>query len=475
MDDFNAYYGTTLTEQDVCLCAEKFSAEDATRKLAICYGDEVICRAYVRGDGYHNADVQPKGCFRYKWTQDCATLEVLELRDKAMPQEKFIFEPVTLELPKGRALAEYESAAKKEINRLVVFTDGCQDIAALEAKARKLFSDTKEIIMIAGENDGSKGLHAYMFNIAEKLLLDAVEAKPDAILVAVGANDLGRKRSDWFNRNFVSFSTVAVNLTRGFYVRNIPLYFTTSILTEEQAPEENMLVHHIKTVADTLGGEIIGMPEEIIPKSEIVEIEKIVPREDAIRVAIIGDQFCDGNSEIPPYASVLQSILGDGYDVRIYSKNKARAAYSIETNYLRFAETSIKSMKKFKPDVIVSMFGCADLSRSNSSVWDESYKADFIKGYNELIESFKAWGVKLIMVSPFLRTINDVRREVLLKEGGMQDTVVEIAKANNLPLVDFFTATKEQEGLIIIRKKIDTISVAGTELLAKMVAEEIQK
>ena len=132
-------------------------------------------------------------------------------------------------------------------------------------------------------------------------------------------------------------------------------------------------------------------------------------------------------------------------------------------------------MKKFKPDVIVSMFGCADLSRSNSSVWDESYKADFVKGYNEIIESLKAWGVKMILVTPFLRTLEDVRRDVLLKEGGMTDTVVELAKTHDLPVVDFFTATKEQEGLIVIRKKIDTISEAGTELLANMVAEEIKK
>ena len=475
LDDFNAYYGTSLTKDNVYLCAEKFNAEDATRKLAICYGDEVICRAYVRGDGYHGADVQPRGCFRYRWKQECATLDVLELREKAMPQEQFIYEPVTLELPKGRALATYEEAEKKTIDRLAVFTDGCQDLAALEAKARKLFPDAKEILMFAGENDGAKGLHAYMFNTAEKLLLDIVDAKPDAILVAVGANDLGKKRADWFNRNYSSYSTVAVNLTRGFYVRNIPLYFTTSILTEEQAPEENMLVHHIKTVANTLGGEIVGMPDEIIPKSEIIATEKIVPREDAVRVAIIGDQFSEGNSEIPSYASLLQNILGDGYEVRIYSKNKARAAYSSDTNYLRTAESIIKSMKKFKPDIIVSMFGCADLSRSNSSVWEESYKADFIKGYNEIIESFKAWGVKLILVTPFLRTLEDVRRDVLLKEGGMTDTVVELAKTHDLPVVDFFTATKEQEGLIVIRKKIDTISEAGTELLAKMVAEEIKK
>ncbi|MBQ8432526.1 MAG: CehA/McbA family metallohydrolase [Clostridia bacterium] len=474
LDDFNAYYGTSLTKDDVYICAEKFGAEDATRKLAICYGDEVICRAYVRGDGYHGADVQPQGCFRYAWNQNCATLDVLELREKAMPQEKFIYEPATLELPKGKALAKYEEAAEKEINRLVVFTDGCSDLVALEAKAREIVPEAKEIVMIAGENDGTKGLHSYMFHQDEKLINDALDANPDAILVAIGANDCGRKRLDWFSRNFVSFSTVAVNMTRGFYVHNIPLLFTTSIMTEEQKVDENALVHNIKMVADTLGGKIVGMPEEIIPKSEIIEIDKIVPREDAVRVAVIGDQFSEGNSETAPYASIMQSILGDGYDVRIYSKIKARAAYSNVTNYLRGAEAVVKEMKKFKPDIIVSWFGLSDLSRENSAVWDE-YKPDFIKGYDELIETLGGWGAKIIMIAPFLRTIDDVRRAVILQEGGMKDTVIEIAKAHGLPLVDFFTPTSEQAGLIVVRKKIDTISKEGTELLAKMVAEEIGK
>ncbi len=474
LDDFNAYFGTSLTDQEVYLCSEKFTVEDATRKLAICYGDEVICRAYVRGDGYHKAEVQPRGCFRYKWTQDSATMDVLELREHAMPLEKFIFEPVALELPEGRALAKYLPAPKKAINRLAVLTDGCHDLAALEAKARMLIPEAKEVIMIAGENDGAKGLHAYFFDQAEGLLNDVLDAKPDAILVAVGANDCGKKRVEWFSRNFVSFTTVAVNLTRPFYVRSIPLLFTTSIMTEEQLADENLLVHNLKTVADTLGAETIGLPKEIIPKSEILSMEKIIPREDAIRVAIIGDQFCEGDLLTPPYASILQPLLGDGYDVRIYSKYKSRTAFGSETNYLKTAENNILAMKKFEPQIIISWFGMADLKRELAAKWEE-FKPTFIKGYNELLETFGAWGAKLILISPFARTIEDDRKTVGLQEGGMKDTVAAIAKEKGLPLVDFFTPTHEQEGLIVVRRKMDALSTAGTELLAALVAEEIKK
>lgn len=473
LDDFNEYFGTTLTEDQVYLCSEKLNAEDATRKLAICYGDEVICRAYVRGDGYHGAEVQPKGCFRYKWTQDCATMEVLELRSAAMPQESFTFEESVVTLPEGEALATYAPVAEKPINRLVVFTDGCTDLAGLEAKARRAVPEAKEIIMVAGTNDGSKGLHAYLYNQGGDLFEAALKAEPDAVLFAVGANDCGKKRSDWFNRNFVSYSTVMVNTTRSFYVRNIPLLFTTPIMTEEQKPEENMLVHNMKMVAETLGGKMVEMPEEIIPAVILREEKKITPRADAVRVAIIGDQFCEGSSEIPAYGSLLQRVLGEGYEVRIFSKNKARAAQSNVTNYLRYAEENVKAMKKFAPDVIVSWFGLADLSRENASSW-ETYKVDFIKGYNEIIETFTAWGAKMIMIAPFARTIEDVRKTVILQEGGMKDTVKEIAEANSLPLVDFFTPTVEQAGLVIIRKKLDTVSEEGTRVLSDMVADAIK-
>ena len=343
---------------------------------------------------------------------------------------------------------------------------------ALEAKARALFPNA-EITMFAGENDGSLLLHKYLYNNVQNMLNDIVDIKPDAVLVAVGGNDLCKKRADWFNRNYSSYSTAVVNLTRGFYVRNIPLFFTNPIITEEQKAEENMLVHHIKTVADAVGGKTIGMPEEIIPVSEMLEVERIVPREDAIRVAIVGDQFCEGSTVAPSYASLLQLALGDGYNVRIYSKIKARAATTSETYFLENAQTNVKAMKKFAPQIVVSWFGCSDLSRSNSSHWD-TYKPAFIEGYHEILKTFEEWGAKNIVITPFARVIDDVRKKVLYEEGGMIETVNEIVKAREIPVVDYFTAS-QNEGMIVTVKKVDEISTAGTQCLADMVAEAIKK
>ena len=78
------------------------------------------------------------------------------------------------------------------------------------------------------------------------------------------------------------------------------------------------------------------------------------------------------------------------------------------------------------------------------------------------------------MVTPFARVIEDVRKAVLAQEGGMIDTVNEIAKANELPVVDYFTESKN-EGMIVTRKKVDDLSLEGAQRLADMVAEAVKQ
>ena len=78
------------------------------------------------------------------------------------------------------------------------------------------------------------------------------------------------------------------------------------------------------------------------------------------------------------------------------------------------------------------------------------------------------------MITPFARVIDDVRKKVLYEEGGMIETVNEIVKAREIPVVDYFTAS-QNEGMIVTVKKVDEISTAGTQCLADMVAEAIKK
>ncbi len=473
LKDFNQYYGTTLTEDDVYMATEKLRFEDATRRLGICYGDETICRCEVRGDGYHGAQVKRTGCFRYAPKWDCATAEVLELRSEAMPGERFRFVREPLALPTGEALAQYRAPEKKSPERIALLCDGTQYPEELTEKVRKAFPGAKEILLFAGDNDGAKGLHSYWYNRGAKLLEEVLSHTPDAVVIATGGNDLARKRKDWFQRNYVAFSTVAVNLSRGFYVRNIPLYFTTPILAEEQAVEENMLVHATKTVADMLWAEQVAMPEEVIPVSRVIAPNCPTPCENAVRVAVLGDQFTMGHPAAPSYAKGLQKLLGEGYAVNIYAKNKGRVAKGAALNFVETFPLEMSALKKWQPHIIVSWFGMADLTRELADDWEE-LKPRLIEGYSETLALLQSYGAKVIVVSPFHRITPDVRQSVIDMEGGMRDAIALVAQEAGAPLVDLYTPTLEEETVGIFAK-MDNLSSKGAEILSALVAEEVKK
>ena len=476
MKDFNEFYGTNLTEEEVYCCPLRFDPDDHTRKLTVGYGDEVACRAWIRSDGYHGADMGRGDCFDYEWTKDLATMKVLGIRRNAKPREFVPAIPATLVLPTGKAMVEYAEPAAPVIRCLAVLCDGCADPAALEKKARELVPEAEEIFMFVGENDGTNGLHNYMFYRGEGLLNQVVEAQPDAILVALGGNDCGKNRADWFVRNFVACSTTLVNATRGFYVRNIPLLFTMPILTEAQKVDQNAFAHILNSIADTLHAPARGIPEEIIPESRMVEKPAcIVPHADAIKIAVVGDQFSDKTAKADSYAVYLQELLGDGYDVHLYAKHTGRASKGAPNNYLKVGASYIKEMKDLKMDAVVSMFGCADLRHVVAENWEEKYRADFAEGFHEILRTFDDIGAKSIVVTPFDRKIKDERQDVVRDKNGIKEDAIRIAKEHGGIVVDFFTPTFERDDLIEQIRNVDWISAEGVKVLAELVAEAIKK
>jgi hypothetical protein len=283
---------------------------------------------------------------------------------------------------------------------------------------------------------------------------------------------------DWFQRNFVSFSTTLVNVTRGFYVRHIPLLFTTPILTEEQKVDENHLVHMTKIIARTLYAPYVEMPEEIVYASKVIDRPNAVtPRADAVRIAVVGDQFSDKTPKGPSYSFFLQELLGDGFDVYLYAKDTARASKRAPKNYLETSASYIKEMQDKKIDVIVSMFGCADLRHVVADEWEISgYREDFDEGLRETLKAFSDIGAKNVVITPFDRVmVDDNRRKVLRQEGGVKDMVIEIAKEMGAEIVDFFKDTHEIEGLVELQRDMDYPSLAGIKHLAEMVAAKIKE
>ena len=126
-------------------------------------------------------------------------------------------------------------------------------------------------------------------------------------------------------------------------------------------------------------------------------------------------------------------------------------------------------------DVIVSMFGCADLRHVVGDEWDQGvYPVDFDEGLRETLKAFSDIGAKNVVVTPFDRKVVDSRQTVLRQEGGLKDMVVSIAAEMGAEVVDFFTETYEKEGLVELQRDMDYPSAAGIKRLAELVAEKLK-
>lgn len=474
LEDFNAFYGTSLTEEQVFVCPLLFTPDDYTRKLTVGYGDEVMCRAWIRSDGYHTADTANRDCYYYEWLKHSSTMNVLGILRNAKPHEGVPEPAPALALPVGAALAEYAEPARPALRRLTVLSDGGIDEETLKARAKELLPEVEEICTVIGENDGAKDLYRYFFYSGEHLLRRVTDTKPDAVLVALGANDCGRRRAAWLNCNFRGYPTVMVNITRPFYVRNIPVFLTLPTLSEEQKVDENVIVHQIRSIADTIGAETVGVPQEHLPTVTYTEkAPRMIPREDAVRVAVIGDKFSEKTILTDPYAFLLQELLGEGYDVRLYAKSSASVTKDLRNNFQKAGAANLAAMEAFKPQIIVSWFGCADLRHQYADCWDQ-FKGRFEQGYSEFLSRISADGARVLLVTPFDRTIEDSRQTVNRQEGGMVDTIFHMARERGMEVVDFFKATSEDAELITVRRDMDFLSQKGVECLASLVADAIR-
>lgn len=474
--DFNAFYGTELTEEQVYACPLRFEPTDHTRKITVGYGDEVCCRAWIRSDGYHAAEVANRDCFHYDWLQKSSTMQVLGLLRNAKPHGECIAIPEATALPDGVATACYTPAKQTAPRRLAVLSDGGVTPEALTQRARELFPKAEEILPVIGNNDGSKNLLTYFYNLRGWMLLDEIVAlKPDAVLISMGANDCGKKRTAWLDHNFYGYPTVMIYALRALYARSMPLYLTMPALDEQQGVDRNVLNHQIRSVADTLLATVIGMPEEEIPRINVQDaVAERRIKKDAVRIAIVGDRFSEFNFTSKPYAFHLQELLGDGYDVRLYAAQSACVTKGAKTNYLTACKAHLKALKDFAPDVIVSWFGVADLRHAYADRW-ETFKPSFEQGYSDFLEAIAAENRRIVLITPFDRKIVDSRQTVNRQKGGMVELILGIAKEKGLETVDFFAATQKDPELIEHYRDMDVLSAAGVDRLAELVAEVVRK
>ena len=108
-------------------------------------------------------------------------------------------------------------------------------------------------------------------------------------------------------------------------------------------------------------------------------------KEDCIRVACVGDSVTNGcwlpNCFTKSYPSVLQRLLGPGYQVENYGLNDRTVAKSDDVSYMREPE-NVRS-RLLKPDIVVILLGSNDSRTKN---WTD--RETFHKAYGLLADRY---------------------------------------------------------------------------------------
>lgn len=131
----------------------------------------------------------------------------------------------------------------------------------------------------------------------------------------------------------------------------------------------------------------------------------------ATRVACVGDSITFGvgvrDRKADAYPSVLQRLLGDGYEVRNFGASGATALAHSNRPYVE--RPQFKAAQAYQPDVVVVMLGANDskhpaaaTTRPGEVPDNWSRRADFVKDYRAILAAFRAANadVKLYAATP---------------------------------------------------------------------------
>jgi lysophospholipase L1-like esterase len=189
-------------------------------------------------------------------------------------------------------------------------------------------------------------------------------------------------------------------------------------------------------------------------------------RTDLIRVACIGDSITYGagveDREKNCYPTVLQSLLGDKYEVRNYGVSGATLMKKGDRPYIK--EAAYQKALAFKPNIVIIMLGTNDTKPKN---W--SHADDFTADYKSLIASFQKLDSKprVILCTPVPAYpenfgISDERIRT-----GVRPKVEQLGKELKLPVIDLYAALSDKKELF--PDKVHP-NAEGAKLMAETVA-----
>lgn len=472
VDDFNQYFGTCLVEcKDVVAVDIELDGKQHTRKILICKGNRTVRRAWIRYGDFRETPIPNGAATVYRHDRHRATENVEGIYRGHKPGDGYTR---SLGVTDFSQASVCNATKQTRSERVVCICDGGIDRGELESLVNKALPNTELVRTVIGNNDGSERLDKYFRSAeGEGMLLWAANSSADTVAVCVGLNDCDKKREAWLKSNFLSLATL---------LECIVLYLEAAgkrvvlMCPEGDGRNTRLLRNAVRAVSGTLEISCSADKPDVAPAFVPVFKRADKPREGAIRIACLGDQYTSGMGGITPYPQKLVDMLGVNADIRVYAKEGMTAASADGFFALTYAAEELENMKQFKPDAIVMWLGMADVKIKNCKQWDAGYRESFVKGFEDIAATLRQTGARLYIVTPFCRQDSDVRREITVREGnGAADTVKALATELGAALIDLMSVTVNGgEYVEIGRANFQYLNEAGSEYLAREVCRLIE-
>ena len=200
--------------------------------------------------------------------------------------------------------------------------------------------------------------------------------------------------------------------------------------------------------------------------------DRQAPKQDAIRVACIGNSITDGHgidmATAYGYPALLQKKLGSGYWVKNFGVSGRTMLNKGDFPYMN--EVAWKDALAFKPDIVVIKLGTNDSKPQN---WQ--YGKEFKQDLEQMIKELRAVSPKarIILCTPIpaFKSSWDINESVIVND--IIPIQQKVAKKQGLQVIDLHTLFANSEDLVLP----DGIhpNGKGAERIAEIVAEALMR
>ena len=169
------------------------------------------------------------------------------------------------------------------------------------------------------------------------------------------------------------------------------------------------------------------------------------PRQDAIRVACIGNSITHGSGisvqEANGYPAQLQRLLGSGYYVKNYGVGARCMMATSDHPYMQ--EQAWRDAKAFNPNIVVIKLGTND---SKDYQWNQQ---QYERDYQSMIDTLRSLpSSPMIYLATPIKAFRDkwgITDSVIVN--GVIPTIERLAQVNNLQVIDLHSVVTEQSDM----------------------------